>query len=199
MGNRLLTELRDARVVADLSARRVAQQLGWSATAYRRFEAGDVVLSLSDVSMVAAVLGYEMSAKLYPFGSALVDKGHQALIGRFRVVVSEAFKVVAEVPLPNPGDRRSWDLLLRLAHQIVGVEAETRIRDIQRLVRHIRERERDGGADVVLLLLSDTRANRSALPELVQALGPSFETKPRAILHALRAGDKLPGSGVVLL
>ena len=145
------------------------------------------------------VLGLELGAGLHPVGEALRDKGHQALIGRFRALLSPAFRVMAEVLLPNPGDRRAWDLVLRLPNQIIGVEAETRVRDIQWLVRRIHERERDGGTDVVLLVLADTRANRALLNELLTALGPNYSTSPRRILGALRTGQSLPGSGVVLV
>jgi hypothetical protein len=106
---------------------------------------------------------------------------------------------MAEVLLPNPGDRRSWDLLLRLEAQRVGAELETRVRDVQRLVRHTRERERDGGVDHVLLVLSASAHKRRMLPKLLEALGREFATRPRLILRALREGRPVPGSGVILL
>jgi hypothetical protein len=106
---------------------------------------------------------------------------------------------MAEVLLPNAGDRRSWDFLLRLEAQRVGVELETRVRDVQWLVRRMRERERDGGVDLVLLVLSASAHNRRVLPELRQALGPEFATSPRAVLKALREGRPIPGSAVILL
>jgi hypothetical protein len=116
-------------------------------------------VSVTDLSAVASVLGLELTVGLYPTGEPLRDKGHQALIARLRAILSPAFRVMAEAPLPTLGDRRAWDLLLRLPQQLIGVEAETRIRDMQRLVRHMHERERDGGADTVLLVLADTRTN----------------------------------------
>ena len=107
--------------------------------------------------------------------------------------------MVAEVPLPVPGDRRSWDLLLRLDDQLIGVEAETRIRDIQANVRRIRGRERDGGVDEIVIVLSDTRRNGDLVAELRLALGSRFNTSPRTLLSALRSGRRLPGSGLVLV
>jgi hypothetical protein len=90
-------------------------------------------------------------------------------------------------------------MLLRLAGQLVGVELETRVRDVQWLVRRMRERQRDGGANHVLLVLSASAHNRRVLPELLQALGPEFATPARRILNALREGRPVPGSGVILL
>jgi hypothetical protein len=156
-------------------------------------------VSVTDLSAVASVLGLELTVGLYPTGEPLRDKGHQALIARLRAILSPAFRVMAEAPLPTLGDRRAWDLLLRLPQQLIGVEAETRIRDMQRLVRHMHERERDGGVDVVVLLLAASRTNRALVDELRLALGQQYGTSPRSILAALRAGQSLPGTGVVLL
>ena len=104
-----------------------------------------------------------------------------------------------EALLPNVGDLRSWDILLRLGSVLIGVEIETRIRDIQALVRRVRERERDGGVDHLLLVLSDTSHNRQLAGDLRDALGTRFATPPRLILAALRAGTAVPGSGLLLL
>ena len=53
--------------------------------------------------------------------------------------------------------------------------------------------------DAIVLVLADTRSNRSLLPELLEALGPEFATSPRAVLKALREGRPVPGSAVILL
>ena len=105
----------------------------------------------------------------------------------------------AEALLPAQGDLRAWDLLLRLGSQIVGVEVETRIRDIQGLVRRIRGRQRDGGVDEILLVLADTRFNRRLLAELRESLGSDFETSPASVLAALSSGQPVPGSCVLLI
>jgi transcriptional regulator with XRE-family HTH domain len=197
---RLLSELREARLSADVSQRSLARALGWSHTRYCRFEndrAGSA--SVVELGAAAAVLGLKLSAGLYPEGEPLRDAGHQALIARAIAQIGPAWRVAREVPLPLAGDRRSWDVLLRLGDHLVGVEAETRIRDVQRLVRRIRERERDGGVDAIVILLSDSRVNRALVGQLREALGPEYATAPRSILRALREGQPLPGSGVVLV
>ena len=198
---RLVAELAQARRVAGISQSELASKLGRSQADISRLER---LVDIDRVPFVlvaeaASLLGLDLSAGLHMLGDAIRDRGHQALISRFRQVLASAWRVVAEVPLPNPGDPRTWDLVLRIPAQIVGVEAETRIRDVQRLVRHVHQRARDGGADVVLLVLADTRANRAHLPELLEALGPGYKTPPRKLLRALRVGQALPGSGVVLI
>jgi transcriptional regulator with XRE-family HTH domain len=197
---RLVNELRDARVGADISQRAMAASLGWSQTRYWRFENEETEgPSIVEISTVASLLGRELSTSLFEIGDSVVDRGHQELIARFRTLLSPQIGVVAEVPLPVPGDRRSWDLLLRLDDQLIGVEAETRIRDIQANVRRIRGRERDGGVDEIVIVLSDTRRNGDLVAELRLALGSRFSTSPRTLLSALRSGRRLPGSGLVLV
>ncbi|MEP7158110.1 MAG: helix-turn-helix transcriptional regulator [Chloroflexota bacterium] len=197
---KLLWEIRVARVTANVSQRTMARRLGWSHVRYGRFERNATrEVSIQNLAAVASLLGLELSAGLHKADDSIRDAGHQALVRRFRALLAPAWQVIAEMPLPGTGDRRSWDLGLRLVAQRVGVEAETAIRDVQRLVRHTRDREADGGMDEVVLLLADTRRNRRLLPELLEALGDRFQTPPRPVLKALREGRPLPGSGVILV
>ena len=198
MTNLLLSEIRTARSLANASMKAVALEVGWSESRYRRFESGETAITIGDVAAVASVLGLQLGAGLHPVGDGLVDRGHQALLKRFRGLLAPPIRVASEVPLIRTG-ARSWDLLLRIGAQLVGVEAETRVRDAQALVRKIRVRERDGGADAILVVLSDSAHNRAVSTELREMLGPSYATSPRAILAALRAGRPLPGSGVILV
>ena len=198
---RLISELVATRHTLNLSQRALGRELRRSQTAVARLEHLTRIdrVSFVDVAEIASILGLELGAALHALGDPLRDRGHQALIRRFRALLAATIKVVAEVPLPNAGDRRSWDLLLRSVGQLVGVEAETRVRDIQALVRRIRERELDGGVDQIVLVLAESAFNRRLLPELLEALGPRFATPPRNLLRSLRAGQPLPGSGVVLI
>ncbi len=147
------------------------------------------------------MLGLEPSLTLHRIGSPIRDKGHEALIASFRERLGDGWRVVREAEFPAEGDPRSWDLLLRhpTERYLVGVEAETRIRDQQALVRRMRERARDGGADHLLIVLSDSATNRRLVRELRDALGEEFQTSTASILAALSTVARLPGSGVVLL
>jgi transcriptional regulator with XRE-family HTH domain len=198
---RLIGELAEARKLAGLSQQAMARFLDWSQSEVSRFErvVNPDAVSVVDIGQFAAVLGRELAANLFPAGDPIRDKGHQALIRRFVVLLSKSWQVAREVPLPNIGDPRVWDVVLRGAACRVGVEAETRIRDVQALTRRIHERERYGGVDQVLLVLSASTHNRRLLEQLLEALGPRFQTPPRQILKALRDGSPIPGSGVILL
>ena len=198
---RLVNETMEARKAAGISQRQLAHALGRSQSEISRLErlTNPDSVTVVELAAINAVLGCEISAGRHPAGDPIRDKGQQALGAKFRTLLSAAIRVVAEVRLPGVGDRRSWDLLLRIGAQLVGVELETRVRDIQWLVRRLRERERDGGVDCLLLVLSDSQINRRLLPQLLEALGPEWTTPPRTILAALRAGRPLPGSAVILL
>ena len=194
-------ELVEARRQAGVSQDLLAALLRWSQPALSRFErlVRRDATSIVELAQVASLLGLELSAGLHPVGEPLRDKGHQALIGRFVAYLSAAWRVAREVPLPNPGDPRAWDLVLRAASCIVGVEAETRVRDVQALARRIHIRQRDGGADRIVIVLAESAHNRRVLPQLVEALGAEFATSPRTTLRALRDGRAIPGSAVILL
>ena len=199
--SRLIGELVATRQSLNVSQRALARELRCSQAELWRRERLARIDRIPFVALaeMASLLGYDISAALHALGDPIRDRGHQELLKRFRATLAATIRVAAEAPLPNLGDRRSWDLLLRCATQLIGVEAETRIRDIQLLVRRIRERERDGGVDEIVLVLSESVVNRRLLPELLEALGARFTTPPRALLKALRAGKPLPGSGVILL
>jgi len=197
---RVVTELRDERQLAALSQRSLAQQLGVSQAEVSRLEQFEFpTVSLVRLSETAAILGLELSVSLHRKGDAVRDSGQQAAVARFLACLSPAYTASREVLLPHVGDQRSWDILLRLDGLLIGVELETRIRDVQALVRRIRERERDGGADEVMLVVSDTAHNRALVGQLREALGPRYATPPSLVLAALRKGRPVPGSGVLVI
>lgn len=196
----LIDELRTARRMLGVSQQAVADATGRSQSDISRLERC-VSLSrttLVELAEIGAALGLELGAGFHPVGVAIRDRGQQALIGRFRACLHARVAVAAEVGFPAPGDPRTWDLVLRIRAQRVGVEAETRIRDVQALSRRLHQRHRDGGTDVVLVVLSDSRHNRLLVGELRLSLGADFAASPRQLLAALRAGAALPGSGVIL-
>jgi transcriptional regulator with XRE-family HTH domain len=196
--DRALTELRDGRMGAAVSQRAIGEALGWSQSRYWRFESGRTIPTVEEIAAVASLLGLELSLGLHPVGDPLRDKGQQALADRFERILSGAWARQREVPV-NGTDWRSWDMVLWLQRESVGVEFESRFGDAQALVRRTRLRERDGNVDHLLIVGADTRANRIAVDQLRDALGLRFRTSPRLLLQALRLGRPLPGSGLILL
>jgi transcriptional regulator with XRE-family HTH domain len=201
---RVISELRIARVNAGLTQAEVGSVLGIAASNVWRLEAGEVrEVTVERLSEIASVVGYELAVNLYPVGDPLRDKGQLACGRRFEAMLADVWRVTDETLLPGAGEQRAWDKLLRLVGAsppyLVGVDIETRIRDVQALTRRTRERERDGQVDAILIVLADTATNRRLADELRASLGDAYRTAPRAIMRGLRSGERLVGSGVVLV
>jgi transcriptional regulator with XRE-family HTH domain len=195
-----LTELRVARITAGISQRALAGQLGWPQSRYSEFERGVRPATMRDICVTAALLGLQPSLQLHAQDEPIRDRGHSRLIERFRSRLSPAWQAIHEAPFPNLGDLRSWDLLLMLGdEQRIGVEAETRLRDQQLLVRRIRQRELHGGVDQILVVLSDSAHNRRQASVLRKALGERYGTRQADLLDALANGRSLTGSGLLLM
>jgi transcriptional regulator with XRE-family HTH domain len=201
---RSVAEVRNARLVAGLSLDQLARELEWSATAVGRLESGQREdIGIVALSEIASVLGYEVSVGLHPIGDPVRDKGQLACGRRFDAVLSERWRVTDETLLPGAGEQRSWDKLLRLTdatpRYLVGTDIESRVWDVQAIVRRTRARERDGQVDHILIVLADTAHNRRIVDELRASLGPDYATSARCLVRALRVGMRLAGSGVVLV
>lgn len=81
----------------------------------------------------------------------------------------------------------------------IAAEAETGPRDGQELQRRLALKRRDGGVDHVVLLLSDTHANREFLKEYGPMLRVDFPLSHRALAEAVRDGRDPGGSGIMVL
>ncbi len=156
-------------------------------------------IPLPEVARALAVVGLDLSVRAYPKGSPLRDRAHVELLERLRLRIGPTVRWATEVPLPNPGDRRAWDALARVAAVRIGIEAETRARDSQELKRRLELKRRDGGVDHVILLLADTRHNRAFLRAAGEGFREAFPVPARIVLDRLAAAVDPGGSGIVLL
>ena len=194
------SELRTARVAAGLSLQHIGRAVGLSHSQVGRIErAAHPSVSVIQLARLASVVGLDLSVRTYPNGSPLRDKAHIALLQRFRKRVSAELSVRSEVPLNLPGDLRAWDLVIRGAGNPIGVEAETRLTDIQALERRIALKARDDGMGRVLLVVSASRGNRLAVRESLVVLRASFPVSGRVALAALAAGRDPGGSALILI
>jgi len=201
---RAIDELRTARIVAGLTHAEIAHAIGVDRSIVTRLEHGAFEdLGIVRLSEIASVLGYEVSVGLHPIGDPLRDKEQLACARRFDALISNKWRVTDETLLPGAGEQRAWDKLLRLAdatpRHLVGVDIESRVWDVQAIVRRTRARERDGQVDHILIVLADTAHNRRIVDELRASLGPGYATGSRRLLRGLRVGERLAGSGVLLV
>lgn len=193
-------ELRRARIGAGLSQVAVARSAGLCHTTVSRIERGRLRgVSIGVLDRACTVVGLELVLRGYPNGDAIRDAAHTALLERLRRRLPQACRWSAEVPLPIPGDLRAWDAVIGPPSAPTAVEAETRLYDLQAMERRIGRKLRDGGMPRVVIVVSDTAANRRALAVGREALRHDYPLDTREVMTALVAGRQPPANGIVIL
>jgi transcriptional regulator with XRE-family HTH domain len=196
---RIAKELRTARIAAGLSTRQVGKMVGVSHTQIRRIEAGLAPhVDLDLLSRIASVLGAELSIGVHPIGAPVRDKAHISLLGRFAARLHRSIRWRTEVPVPIPGDLRSADGVADTREFDATIEAETRLDDVQATERRLRSKQRDLGTKRAILLVADTRHNRTVI-DAVPELREQFPIGTRACLGALARGEDPGGDCLVIL
>jgi transcriptional regulator with XRE-family HTH domain len=204
--SRVGEELRTARVGSGLSLRFVGKRVGRSATQVMRIERGLVPnVSVRQVARIGGVVGLDVRLRAYPGPDPVRDTAQVRLLGRLEARLHDSLTFRTEVPLPIEGDRRAWDGWITGFVNLPGmkaglpVDAETRLHDVQALLRRLALKVRDSGMEHVLLVLADTRTNRYALAHADPILAATFAVSPRKALAALANGRHPGGSAVIFL
>lgn len=148
--------------------------------------------------VLLAVVGLDLSLRAYPGGQPLRDEGHRRLLARIRGLLPDGSPWQTEVPMARSGDQRAWEAMTRLWGLRVGIEAGLRPSDLQARERRLALKIRDGGAERVLLVMADTRHNRSLLLIAGEGLRGLFPLQGREAKAALRAPSN-PGCSLLLL
>ena len=195
---RLRAELDRARRGSGLSIGDVAWACGMSRSATSRALAGSRPTQLREYSAMGAAVGLDVRLRAFPAGDPIRDAGQQRLLERLRSRIHPALVWRTEVNLRIHGDLRAWDATVTGPGWVLPVEAETVLDDIQALERRLNGKQRDDGADNVLLLIADTRRNRRAL-EVAPAALLGLGRDARVILRALGEGRNPETSAIVLL
>lgn len=197
--HRIAEELSTARRSSGLSVREVARFVGVSAARIERAEHGDpATLTIDLAARIAPVVGLLLAASLHPNGDPVRDRAHLALLERFRLRLHRGLVWRTEVPMPIAGDLRGADGVAQGAFGTILVEAETRVTDIQAVERKTALKQRDLGADRLILLIADTPNNRRVV-DLHPELRERFPVPARRCLAALRRGEDPGGNSLVIL
>jgi transcriptional regulator with XRE-family HTH domain len=193
--SRLVTDAKQARLGAGLSQASVARAMRISPSQYSRIERGfSPDLSIRTASRLCAVLGLDLSVRTFPTGDPIRDAAQIALLDRLRSRCHPSLRWATEVPMSIPGDPT-----VAAATWTAGVEAETVLADIQALDRRLALKERDGGKDRTLLVISDTRRNRSILRSAGDVLRVRFPVWSGVALAELARGTDPGGNALIVL
>ncbi len=185
-----------ARHICGLSLRDAATLLGCSATTLSRLERGSLPNApISLVIRYAAVVGLHLRVAVYPSDTAVRDAGQLRLLNRLRPHVGPGWRWLIELPV-GPNDLRAFDAGLLRPGCRIGVDAWSRMRDIQAQVRATMRKATDAGVDRLILVFADTPHNRRALRDAGDALRHAFPLSTRATLAALRVGHDPGANGI---
>jgi transcriptional regulator with XRE-family HTH domain len=191
-------EIRGVRVARGVSQHVVASAAGLTQSQVSIIERGLYPgVPMDSLGRLGATLGLELSVRFFPAGEPIRDKGHAALLERFRKAVGERWEWAAEVPLPIPGDKRAWDRLLRVPGVVIGAEGETRPTDMQELQRRLALKKRDGQVDRLILVLADTEWCRRIVR--LNDIETMFPVPGKVALRALAAGRDPGGDAIVMI
>ena len=201
-------ELESARIEHGLSYADLGRAVGISgAQAARICRASSGFDSFLRITAMFAAVGRQLACRSYPAGPAIRDAAHDALLARFRARLDVSVRWRLEDPviaardraLPGPVDLRAWDATVSGDGWTFGVEAETRLSDLQALLRRLALKQRDGHVDGLLLVVNDTAHNRQVVAEGFQYLRVEFPGSARRAMRALRRGLKPPENALLTL
>ncbi|MGZ8513133.1 MAG: helix-turn-helix transcriptional regulator [Candidatus Limnocylindria bacterium] len=195
----LVDEWRSLRATAGISQATLARALRVSRSTYASIEQGRLAeIGLRRACAITAILGGDLSVRIYPAGPPLRDAGYLALLARFDSRLAATWRIRHEAPMPQAGDLRAWDRRLD-GPTSIGVEAETRPRDLQKLERSMNLKQRDSGVLRMVLLVSGTRRNRELVRAALPMLRPTFPLSTSEVLRALAEGRDPGANGLVVL
>lgn len=196
----VIREFREARVGAGVSQKVIGTAIGRSAAWVSWTESGEnESLSIVDASQMLACVGLDLSVRAYPAGRGVRDEAQLALIARLKSLVVSRWEWRTEVPIPRAGDPRAWDVVLRGPTVSIGVEAETRLRDIQAIDRRVMLKLRDSMLDRVIILIASTRTNRATLREVGDSIRTNYPISSHRALDALVNGRDPGGNAILVL
>jgi transcriptional regulator with XRE-family HTH domain len=195
------SELRVARASAGLTLDQVAHAVGISASELSRIERGLAGwVGLATLNRIASIVGIDLWVRTYPGGEPLRDLAHLRLTQAFTELVGPSLSIRGEVSIGDARDQRAWDLTLTdPQHRVCGTELETRLVDAQSQMRRINKKRTDSNVDRLLVVLADTRLNRSALRAAAALMATDLSIDDTAAYAALRRGELPPRDALILV
>jgi transcriptional regulator with XRE-family HTH domain len=199
--DRAVAEIRRGRIGAGLSQATVARRIGISRSRLSRIEQRlERLVSAELLVRLAESVGLDLALRVYPGHDPGLDAAQRRLLRRLMVRLGPDWTWRFEVPLPIPGDRRAFDAVATHVRTglTIHVEAETRLEDVQAVLRRIALKRRDASVLRLVLLVADTRHDRDIVRAASQELAAMFPAGRRRALARLAAGRD-PGADVLIL
>lgn len=193
-------EVKVGRILLGRTQRDIGGILGRSASHVSRVEHGLIKgLGITDVTRHAAAVGLKPWIALFPRVATPLDRPQLDVLNRFRDRIAATWRVELEAVVPKYGDMRAADAILHGAGIRCVVEVITRLADVQAQIRAARRKQRDLGADRLVIVIGGTRTNRRVLADAGPVVRDAFPLDTRATLQALAAGTDPGADGIVLL
>jgi transcriptional regulator with XRE-family HTH domain len=196
----VIREFHEARIAAGISQQVIGKAMNRSDAWVSWIESGgNASLSIDDASRLLSCVGLELSVRAFPAGRGIRDEAQLALLARFKSLVTHEWSCRTEVSIPLPGDQRAWDMVVHRPGISIGVDGETRLRDIQAVDRRVMLKLRDSRLERAIILVADTRANRSTLRLFGDSLRPNYPVSSKDARSALAAGRDPGGNAIIVL
>jgi transcriptional regulator with XRE-family HTH domain len=199
--DRVVGEIRRARIDTGITQETLARRVGVSRARVGRIELHTERHVPAELLVrMVRVVGLDLGLRTYPGPDPTLDGPQRRLLQRLALLLGPGWRYSTEVPLPIVRDKRAWDSVWihRRTRSVIYVEAETRLGDVQALLRRLGLKRRDGGATRMVLVVADTRHDRAVVRAAAAELGAAFPAGVRVGLSALREGHD-PGADLLLL
>lgn len=192
--------IREARMTHGISQAAVARAVRIPQSELSLIERGKrASVSLRTLVRLCAVVGLDLSCRAFSAGAPIRDIAHLELLDRLRKALASTWSWRSEVPFPIQGDRRAWDRVMRNGPLAIAVEAETRPRDLQSLERRLELKRRDGGVDRLILVMRESKWNRTLVRSDPAGLSAAFPIPGPVALRALADGRDPGGDAIIFL
>ena len=195
-------ELRNARLAVGLSQEEVGRRAGVSGDKVWRIEHERLTtLSISELCVVAAVVGLDFAGRLYPSGARIRDASQAPRLAALVTRIGPPLRYRTDVPLPRRDEApelRAWDAVIVGSGERTGIELESRLTDMQATTRRHNQKRADDPLDHFLLIVADTRHNRRVMGEFAPLLGDLPHLRTALVLRSLEMGRHPPTGWIYL-
>jgi hypothetical protein len=168
-------------------------------------EAGDPTVGPEIRARACACLGADFRMQVYAERTPMIfDAAHARIVEHILASRHPRWRAIVEAPLPGPG-RRSSDIRLDDASDLVLFEVETHVRRAEEIVREVHSK-RDAVATLgepvrkvhVVLALPPTRHHQQLVRSLPSTVRAAFPTPSSALRQALESETlPWPGDGIL--